>query len=271
MAPAERRPAVAGRFYPDNPSVLWNEVRAHLSLPAHIRPEPARALVAPHAGYRYSGGVAGTAFASAPITKTVVVLGPNHTGRGSYRAVWTAGAWRLPGTGVPVAEELAGELVRRVGLEPDVEAHLMEHSLEVELPFLLQRQPELRIVPVCLGPLDARACVELGAAIAEVLQDAAAPILLVASTDMSHYVSAERAAELDALALARVAELDPEGLYAVVRERGISMCGVVPTTVALAAARALGAKGAEVLAYKNSGDVTGDRDRVVGYAAARVA
>ncbi|HEX9620738.1 MAG TPA: AmmeMemoRadiSam system protein B [Polyangiaceae bacterium] len=269
MEARERSPAVAGRFYPDDAKALSAAVRA--CLPADTAPEPARALVAPHAGYRYSGRVAGMAFASAPIPKTVVVLGPNHTGLGSYRAVWSAGAWRLPGAAVPVASDLAEELVRRARLVPDTDAHLMEHSLEVELPFLRELQPELRIVPVCLGPLDRRDCLELGVALSEVIRDFREPVLLVASTDMSHYISAERAAALDAMALERVAALDAEGLYAVVRERGISMCGVVPTTVALAAARALGAEGAKVLAYENSSNVSGDHERVVGYAAARVA
>jgi AmmeMemoRadiSam system protein B len=263
-----RDPAVAGRFYPNDARALDDLVRA--CLPVELASGPALALVAPHAGYRYSGRVAGTAFGSAAIPNTAIVIGPNHTGFGSPRAVWSSGAWRLPGSDVTVAAELASELVLRAGLDADTEAHRLEHSLEVLLPFLIARQPELRVVPVCLGPLDQRDCLEIGAAVAAVIQAAAEPVLLVASTDMSHYISAESAAELDARALARLSALDAEGLFGVVREQRISMCGVVAATVVLAAARALGATRGEILAYANSGDITGDRTAVVGYAAARI-
>jgi hypothetical protein len=268
MQASVREPAVAGRFYPSDLGRLRAEVENCLG---EVRDTgPALALVAPHAGYMYSGRVAGIAFGSAGIPGRVIVVGPNHTGLGSVRSVWQRGVWRSPLGDVPVDEELAVALSERAGLDADEAAHTREHSLEVEVPFLQVRRPDVGIVPVCLGPLSAKECLELGEAIADVVRAASGPVLLVASTDMSHYVSAGEAKRLDRLALDRLEALDADGLYSVVRTNRISMCGVVPTTVVLAAARALGALRAEVLAYANSGDVSGDYARVVGYAAARV-
>jgi MEMO1 family protein len=226
--------------------------------------------MAPHAGYRYSGALAGIAFGSVEVPARVIVLCPNHTGAGVRASVWPNGAWNLPLGNVPVDEELARLLVAETVLEPDFEAHRREHAIEVELPFLLVRQPKLECVPICLARLSLSECVALGEGIAKVTRALGQDVLLVASSDMSHYISAEQAKQLDEQALARMTALDPEGLHRTVETQQISMCGYVPATVALAYARACRATRSELLGYGNSGDASGDRDRVVGYAAVRV-
>jgi MEMO1 family protein len=270
--PVDRSPAVAGQFYPGHPSLLAREVERCLG-PAETgtaAPTPAVAVMVPHAGYAYSGRIAGQTYLRVVVPRRVVVLCPNHTGRGVRRAVWPNGSWILPGARVPVDEALATALIEFAGCEADRRAHEREHSAEVQLPLLRARQPELRIAAVCLGRLSFDDCRAVGLGLAHALR-AAAPVdqpLIVASTDMSHHLAADLGRELDQRALERVLALDPNGLYDVVVEHDISMCGFIPTTVALVAARELGAKSAELVAYGNSGDVTGDHQSVVGYAGA---
>jgi AmmeMemoRadiSam system protein B len=260
-----RQPAVAGKFYPGDPKVLDAQVRSFL--PAAARAEPALAVIAPHAGYVYSGAVAGEAYARVVVPKTAVVLCPNHTGLGARRAVWPSGRWRIPGGDLAVDQPFAGRLVELGRLEPDADAHLHEHAAEVHLPFLRARNPSVAIVPVCLGALGSADCVDLGESLADAVRERSGEVLLVASTDMSHYVCADEARRLDRLALEKIEKIDPEGLFALVRDLDLSMCGFIPTTVVLAAARALGAKRAELVRYGHSGETSGDLDRVVGYAA----
>ncbi|MCA9649049.1 MAG: AmmeMemoRadiSam system protein B [Myxococcales bacterium] len=259
-----REPAVAGRFYPGDPRRLRAEV-AELMGPA-VEPRPALALVGPHAGYVYSGAILGETYARTVVPPRVVLMCPNHTGLGVPRSLWPDGGWRLPTGVVPVDEDLVAGLREHCGAQLDRAAHRREHAIEVHLPFALARQPRLRIAALCLAGLDVETCRAMGEGLARVVRDSDEPVLLVASTDMSHYISAEDAAVLDRLALERVQALDPEGLLRTVRGHGISMCGVVPTTVALFAARALGASEAELVRYGNSGERSGDYDRVVGYA-----
>lgn len=260
-----RHPAVAGRFYSRDPAQLARDVEALLAAP-RATPQPAKLLVVPHAGYIYSGAIAGAAFAATRIPARVVVLCPNHTGRGARKSLWASGAWRLPTGELVVDAELAALVGELAGLEADREAHLSEHAIEVELPFVLALRPDARIVPICLSVLSAADCIEIGTALATAIRRIGDDVLLIASTDMSHYVPADVAAELDRMALQRVISLDPEGLHRVVTRHDISMCGFVPTTVALAAARALAAERAELVRYGNSGGVSGDLARVVGYA-----
>jgi len=259
-----REPAVAGRFYPGEAGALRQQVAELLDSTA--QPRPALALVGPHAGYVYSGAIAGQTWARVAVPRRVVLMCPNHTGRGVPRSLWPSGGWRLP-TGVVPIDEALGEAIRaRCGAEPDRAAHRFEHALEVHLPFALARQPELRIAALCLADLSLPECREVGEGLAAVVQGSEEPVLLVASTDMSHYIPADEAATLDGMALARIQALDPEGLYRTVRSHRISMCGVLPTTVALFAARALGASEAELVRYGNSGERSGDYAQVVGYA-----
>lgn len=261
----ERKPVVAGRFYSGTKSALEKELRRFLH--SEEQPRKVLAVIAPHAGYIYSGAVAGATFASAIIPERCIVLSPNHTGMGRPAAVWASGSWEIPTGKIPVDEALAAKLVARSPeLVEDASAHLQEHSLEVELPFLLARQPGLRIVPITLSQISATSCRKIGEAIADVLSDEGGDILIVASTDMNHYEDQTRTLAKDKLAIDRVLALDAEGLISTCGENRISMCGVVPTAVAIAAAKRLGAKKASLIEHKTSGDVSGDYDAVVGYA-----
>jgi len=258
----DREPAVAGRFYGQQPGPLAREVDAWLA--ADVAPAPALGLVAPHAGYVYSGAIAGAAYARVAVPERVLVLGPNHTGLGSAAALWPEGAWLTPLGAVPIDAELTAALAADPALEPDREAHLLEHSLEVQLPFLQRARPGVRIAALCLGHLSFSGCERVARAVARASEAAGA--LVVASSDMSHYIPAETARTLDRRAIDRILALDPEGLYEVVHRDRITMCGIVPATVMLLAARARGATSAELVRYGNSGDVSGDDRRVVGYA-----
>ena len=268
MTAAPREPAVAGVFYPGQADVLRQQV-AQLMGPA-VAPQPALALIGPHAGYVYSGSILGQTWARVAVPRRVVLMCPNHTGRGTSRSLWPGGSWRLPGSTVPVDEALVDAIAQHCDVQLDRAAHLQEHALEVHLPFALARQPQLRIAALCLSGLALAECRALGEGLAQVVRASDEPVLLVASTDMSHYISAADAAVLDGMALAKIQALDPEGLYRTVREHQISMCGVLPTTVALFAALALGATEAELVRYGNSGERSGDFQRVVGYAGALV-
>jgi hypothetical protein len=260
---AMRQPAVAGQFYPRDPEALAREVSRLLGV---VREGPALAVVAPHAGYVYSGAIAGATFAQVTVPVSAIVLCPNHTGLGARRSLWPKGRWRLPGGDLEVDEGLAAALAQRAALVADPLAHESEHAVEVQLPFLRARNPSVKVVPLCLAAISSIECVALGEAIAEVVGARPGQVLLVASTDLSHYIPADEARALDGLALARIEAVDPEGLYRVVRESDLSMCGVIPTTVVLAAARALGARRARLVRYGHSGEASGDFSRVVGYA-----
>ena len=260
-----RESAVAGSFYTRSAEKLAAEVDAYLG----DRGGAARAIgvVTPHAGYMYSGAVAGAVLGRVAVPDSVVVLAPNHRGLGARLALWGEGAWRTPLGEVAVDEDLAAAVLARTdALEADEVAHGPEHSLEVQLPFLQRANPACRIVPVLLGRADAAELETLGAAVAGAIRELGRECLLVASSDMTHYESAESAREKDRLAIDRVLGLDPAGLLEVVGARRITMCGVCPAAAMLWAAKALGAKKADLIRYATSGDVTGDMSEVVGYA-----
>jgi AmmeMemoRadiSam system protein B len=267
-----RSPAVAGRFYPASVPELTEQVTGFLHAARGRAPRRACAVMAPHAGYVYSGGVAGQVFAAIEVPRRVVLLGPNHTGRGPRVSVMAGGAWQLPGARVSIDEELAAAILTEFPLaRADHEAHQLEHSLEVEVPFLVARQPALRIVPVVLGVLSASEAVGLGEALYRAVSQVreAHPgedVLVVASSDMSHYLPDETARRVDQTALAPLLAFDPEGLYRTVVDHDISMCGFIPATAMLAYARRAGAARPELVAYATSGDAFGDKSRVVGYA-----
>ncbi|BDG01877.1 AmmeMemoRadiSam system protein B [Anaeromyxobacter oryzae] len=265
-----REPAVAGSFYTGGASALAVEVDAFLAGAGPARAQ-ALGIVAPHAGYVYSGAVAGAVFGRVDVPARVIVLGPNHTGLGRARAaLYPEGAWRTPLGEVPVDPGLTRALAAAPGVRPDPLAHLREHALEVQIPFLQRARPEgLSIAALCLAHLSYDECEALGGAVADAALAAGA--LVVASSDMSHYIPAEAARAADGRAIERILALDPEGLYDVVHAEEISMCGIIPATVMLVAARARGATRAELVRYANSGDVTGDHRHVVGYAGILVA
>lgn len=262
---AVRQPTVAGVFYPDEEQDLRRLVIELLDV-VPVR-YPLGACLAPHAGYLYSGGVAGQVFGHVEIPERVIVLGPNHTGYGPRISVASQDAWLTPLGEIPVETGLARAVLESFSkAECEGQAHWQEHSIEVQLPFLKVRQEAVSILPICLMHLELDDCLALGRALADVVADADDPIGFVVSTDMSHYVAEKNARELDALAIEAVLSLDAEKLYHTVHERRISMCGVIPATVALAAVRELGVTAGHQIAYATSGDVSGDRSAVVGYA-----
>jgi MEMO1 family protein len=275
MVAGTRHAAVAGKFYPDDPTTLDADVQRYLAAAG-----PARrriAVLAPHAGYVYSGGVAGRVFGATEVPKRVVVLAPNHTGRGRLDggAVWARGAFELPGgASVAVDEELCERLLREAGAlcADEHEAHRYEHALEVELPFLRARRADFVLTPVVLGPLDARECERVGQALARAVASLGGgdDVLVVASSDMNHYASDEETRRIDPHAIAPLVALDGERLYRTCDDEDISMCGVVPATAMLAYARARGATRGELVAYATSAEAFGDTRRVVGYAGVTV-
>ncbi|MFZ5775609.1 MAG: AmmeMemoRadiSam system protein B [Thermodesulfobacteriota bacterium] len=260
-----REPAVAHQFYPGDPAVLRHTLDQ--LVPVVAEKQPAIALIAPHAGYVYSGGVAGETFASVTIPSDIVLMGPNHHGYGAPISLMTHGGWRMPMGNVPINNTLAGLLLKRSRLiEEDTLAHRFEHSLEVEVPFLQHLQPSLTITPLVISHLSYSSCQEVGEAIAAAIEEYGRPVLIVASSDMSHYESRESASAKDSLAMERVLAMDPEGLYRTVMDRRITMCGIMPATIAMVAAIRLGAKQARLVRYTDSGEVSGDTRQVVGYA-----
>jgi MEMO1 family protein len=269
-----RHPAVAGRFYPADPDDLRAQAREYLSQPEHSTRAPQRAIgcLAPHAGYMYSGHVAGAVFARIEIPRRCIVICPNHTGLGSPLALMGEGAWETPLGGIGIDSELAERLKRAFPLlEEDSSAHRAEHAVEVELPFLQLRQPDLRFVPIAVGTRQFEVLDQLGRVLAEVISAAREPVLVIASSDMNHYESDAITRVKDHRAIERILTLDPRGLYDVVNQQAISMCGYGPAVAMLTAARALGANSAELVKYATSADASGDRNMVVGYAGVVVA
>jgi MEMO1 family protein len=261
----DRHPAVAHRFYPGEPGELQKMLAA--LIPAVTRPEPALAVIMPHAGYVYSGKVAGETVAGVAVPEAVIILGPNHHGMGAPAALMAEGSWVMPGGEVAINRELAALIMSRCpAIQVDPAAHRDEHSLEVLLPFLQYRQPRLSMVPLCLSRLSFEDCRVIGHGLAAAIRDFGLPVLLAASTDMSHYESRSKAGARDRLAIDRVLALDPQGLYQTVLSQRISMCGVIPTVITLIAALEGGARQAELIRYSDSGEASGDIEQVVGYA-----
>lgn len=261
-----RSPVVAGQFYPADAQTVRDALGELLPTDAKSQQAFTRLAMVPHAGWQFSGQVCGATLARASLASTIVLLGPNHTGRGKPVAVWDSGVWNLPGGEVRVHELMAAELCASPQFQTDAEAHLGEHSLEVVLPFLRQLVPDVRVVPVAVAESGLEALMQAAEHLAGVIKGFDDPVSIVVSSDMSHYIPADAARERDSAALDRVVALDPQGLYETVRSRGISMCGVLPMTMGLATAKALGATRGEIVDYATSGDVTGDDSSVVGYA-----
>ena len=262
-----RSPAVAGQFYPGSEASL---VKTLDNLIPEISPEEkkeALAVISPHAGYIYSGGVAGETIGSIKVPENVIILGPNHTGHGTQVALMNEGAWDMPMGQVPINNELAEEIAKSTSLiQVDEVAHRFEHSLEVQVPFLQYTQKNLSITPLVVSHISYDSCVTVGNGLAEAIRNYGQQVLIVASTDMTHYESRQSASSKDSMALEHIKSLDPEGLYNTVVGNRISMCGIMPTTVALVAALALCAKKAELVRYTDSGEASGDTSKVVGYA-----
>lgn len=260
-----REPFAARRgFYPSNPKAL--EAELDRCLPAGVKPRKAIAAVAPHAGYAFSGEIAGRLYASVEVPDHVVVLCPKHTPYGSNLGVMTEGVWAIPGGDVALDSDLACAIRSRCGLDEDSESHLMEHSLEVQLPFLHRRNPGFRLTPIAVGPHRYEALRALGAGVAEAVRGFGAPVLIVASSDMSHEHGLARVKKNDPMAIEMMLALDPQGLFRTVTDNDITMCGFAPTVAVVTAALALGASKADLIGYQTSLDHGGTEDWVVGYA-----
>ena len=260
-----RHAAVAGRFYPAHAEILARD------LSQYVRPAPRRlqalGCLVPHAGYMYSGHVAGAVYGALELPSTYVILCPNHTGRGAPLAMYAEGEWETPLGRVAVDRELAAQLRTACpSLSEDALAHAGEHSLEVQLPFLQRLTPGFTFVPVAIGVGSFAPLENLGEALARVLPAWPRPVLIVASSDMNHYEDDHTTRLKDQKAIDALLALDARALYDVVRRQNISMCGFGPAVAMLTAARRLGADRAELIRYATSGDISGDRSAVVGYA-----
>ncbi|MDD5558502.1 AmmeMemoRadiSam system protein B [Candidatus Methylomirabilis sp.] len=260
-----RRAAVAGSFYSGAPERLRAQATDFIQwdLPK-VRGIGA---VVPHAGLIYSGKVAGSVYARLAFPDVFVILGPNHTGVGAGVAIMTYGRWETPLGQAPIDADLAKTILQNSqAIEEDQLGHQREHSIEVQLPLLQAFGLPFSFVPICLFSSEYAVCQDVGLAVAEAVARSDRSVLIVASTDMSHYISQDQAKAKDQLAIEAILACDPERLHRVVRREEITMCGFHPTTAMLIAARELGATSAELVGYATSADVTKDDSRVVGYA-----
>jgi hypothetical protein len=215
----------------------------------------------------YSGYVAGSVYSQIEIPRRVIVLCPNHTGKGHPLAIMTQAAWQTPLGEVAADTELATSLLERFPLLcEDSAAHRSEHAIEVQLPFLQMRSADLRFVPIAIGTRDFDILSALGIAIADAISAQSEKVLVIASSDMNHYESDTVTRVKDHKAIERVLDLDARGLWDVVMNEKITMCGFGPSVAMITAAKRLGAKEATLVKYATSGDVSGDYDKVVGYA-----
>lgn len=262
-----RLPAVAGRFYPADPKELTSVIRNYSQADLQQENVSAKACLVPHAGYMYSGHVAGAVFARVELPKKIIVLGVRHYPRGERAAILSSGAWRTPLGDAPINEEFADALRRECPLlREDSVAHSTEHSLEVQVPFLQVLAPGFSFVPVALGTVQFESLVSVGEGIARVIGNAKGNVLLLTTSDLNHYEDDATTRTKDHKAIDRLLALDARGLYDTCRNEEISMCGLGPAVSMLTALNALGAKRAELVKYATSADVSGDRSQVVGYA-----
>lgn len=260
-----RESAVAGHFYPGTRAQLLAMLDKFVP---EEKKKQARAVISPHAGYVYSGQVAGRTFSKVIIPDTVVLLGPNHTGYGAAYSVAGHTKWQTPLGEVGIDKRLAKRLLDESDyLEEDNQAHLQEHSLEVQVPFLQYLNPRVKIVPIALsGPPENPAWSEIGLIIAKTIRESGQEVLIVASSDMTHYEDQASAENKDRYALDAIKALNERLLAKRIEERNISMCGYAAVMISLIASKHLGAATAEVVEYRTSGEVSGDYGQVVGYA-----
>ncbi len=260
-----REAQVAGMFYERDAPALKKHISRYI-----IKVEnkyKTKGVVVPHAGYIYSGKTAGAVFSSIEIPDLVIILGPNHTGLGKSISVMAEGIWRTPLGDCKINEPMANEIIKNCKFAAkDIYAHLKEHSIEVELPFLQFLKQGFSFVPICLSEPDLNKLSNLAISIADVIKDK--EVLLVASTDLTHYEEAKAAEKKDKLILDSIKELNPEKMVKYLYEYDISMCGWMPVYVLLTASKLLGAKEGKIISYTNSGEATGDYEQVVGYGGA---
>lgn len=256
-----RKPAVAGIFYPSDPSSLRKVIS---ELMCDQNSEDCFGIISPHAGYIYSGKITGKVVSRIKVKDKVVILCPNHTGYGVDISLFPSGSWLFPGFSVEIDDEVNSFLSSYDIFQLDTAAHLKEHSAEVIIPFLYHKNANMKISVLCLRTLDISVLEEIGKILSLLAQKY--DILFVASSDMNHYEQDDVSREKDSYAIKKIKELDQIGLYNVIFEKDISMCGVAPVIALLFAAKYSGANKVELVDYTNSGEVTGDFSSVVGYA-----
>ncbi|MCJ7743916.1 MAG: AmmeMemoRadiSam system protein B, partial [Dehalococcoidales bacterium] len=257
-----RPPVVAGQFYPASPSQLKAMIKGMIDEKAEK--EEVIGLVSPHAGYEYSGPVAGALVSRIKFKDTFIIMGPNHTGRGKAFSIMTEGVWQTPLGDVEIDSELAKRILGLSRyLKEDQAAHLDEHSIEVQLPFLQYFKPDVKFVPIVFSFGTGDIYQEIGREIARATKELKREVVIMASSDMTHYESQESAQWKDAQAIEAIVELNEEKLLQRVQTLNITMCGYAPAVSLISAARELGATRAELVKYQTSGDTTGDYSSVV--------
>lgn len=261
---------MAGYFYPKQEKAL-SALLERMIDPGRDK-KKAVSVISPHAGFEYSGPVAGAVFSSILLPDVFIILGPNHRHVRSRFAIMTEGSWETPFGDVPIDTTLADAIASNSPLiSDDSDAHANEHSLEVQLPFIQFLKKEISIVPISIAyHASYEELEELGHAISRAVQSQKENALIVASTDMSHYVDQKEAERKDFLAIEEILHLNARGLYDVVLRENISMCGYQPTTATIVASQDLGATRAELIKYQTSGDTTHNYREVVGYAGIRI-
>jgi AmmeMemoRadiSam system protein B len=260
-----RNPVVAGQFYPESASELKAMLKGMVK--EDVAKEEVIGLVSPHAGYIYSGPVTGAVISRIKFKDTFIIMGPNHTGAGKPLSIMTEGKWKTPLGEVEIDSELGKKILASSKyLEEDEKAHLYEHSIEVQLPFLQYFKPDFKLVPIVFGHPNGAIYKEVGREIAEAVKALGKEVVIIASSDMSHYEPQESVQKKDTQAIGAIMKLDEEELLKRVAEFNITMCGYAPAVSLIVAAKELGATGAELVRYQTSGDVTGDFSSVVGYA-----
>lgn len=262
-----RKAAVAGFFYPAEASALKKQMDGFFGSLELLQAKKAFAIISPHAGTIYSGQTAADVFTKIKIPRKIFILSPNHTGNGAAISINAEGTWQTPLGEVKIDSALAKSFIKHCPwAEEDEAAHREEHSLEVQLPFLQYLKKDFEFVPLTLAHLSYEDCVILGKALSETIHECGEEVLIVASSDMNHYESHERTLKKDMFAIDPILKMDPKLLYEQVHEHDVSMCGIIPATITLIACKLLGAKQAELISHTTSGPVSGDYERVVGYA-----
>ena len=266
----QRKAMWAGQFYPADANELRAMIRS-FDKPRAAKVK-ARGAMVPHAGYVYSGPVAGAVYSEIEIPGKVIVLSTKHRMPGKDLALWESGTWATPLGEVEVDAELSRRLMKYCpGVEFDTTPHINEHSAEVQVPFLQYYNPSVKIAVMSVHSGNLKDLRAIGKGVAKAVQAEKKEVLIVASSDMSHYVSREIAEQKDGIALEAILAMDEEKLFHAIYRSDISMCGYAPTAVMIAACRELGATQARLVQYSTSGDVTGDHQAVVGYAGVIVA
>lgn len=264
-----RRAVVAGQFYPGDKTSLLKMLETFFEQVGTVQKLDMKAAIVPHAGYIYSGKTAGSLYklVSKDI-ETAIILGPNHTGLGSEYSIMQRGSWATPLGEVKIDEEVTEQLSKDAEmLEDDFEAHRREHSIEVHVPFLQYINPKIKIVPIVLAGHNLEKLKIIAETIALVVKEKAKKILVIASSDMTHYEEAEEAREKDKHAIETIVALDDEKFIQTIKKYSVSMCGVLPCYVSMHFAKKMGSMSGKLIEYSNSGDVSGDYSSVVGYAA----